>query len=50
MDWQTYTALGIVGITLSIFLVRLARPRRGKGCGAGCKCAARPDESRAPRR
>lgn len=37
MDWQTYTAAGIVTITLVIFLVRLARPKK-RGCGHGCDC------------
>ena len=39
MDWQTYTAAGIVALTILIFLVRLAR-RSGGGpsCGGGCGC------------
>ena len=36
MDWQTLTAAGIVIITLTIFLVRLARPKKKSGCGHGC--------------
>ena len=27
MDWQTYIAAGIVVLTLTVFLVRLARPK-----------------------
>jgi hypothetical protein len=38
MDWQTYTAAGIVTITLVIFLVRLARPNKKPGCGHDCGC------------
>ena len=38
MDWQTYTAVGIVIITLVIFLVRLARPKKKSGCGHNCGC------------
>ena len=41
MDWQTYIAGAIVMVTLAIFLLRLARPRKhgncgGHGCG-GCR-------------
>jgi hypothetical protein len=42
MDWQTLTAAGIVVFTLTIFLVRLARPRRKPGCGHGCSCGKSP--------
>ncbi|MEY5019502.1 MAG: hypothetical protein RLZ22_590 [Verrucomicrobiota bacterium] len=40
MDWQTYTAAGMVALTVLIFLVRLAR-RGGGGpsCGGGCGCS-----------
>ncbi len=38
MDWQTLTAVGIVAVTLTIFLVRLARPKKSSGCGKGCGC------------
>ena len=38
MDWQTLTAAGIVAITLTIFLVRLARPKKKTGCGKDCGC------------
>lgn len=38
MDWQTLTAAGIVVMTLTIFLVRLARPRKKSGCGHDCGC------------
>lgn len=46
MDWQTLTAAGIVVITLTIFLVRIARPRRKTGCGHDCGCgknSSKPD-------
>jgi hypothetical protein len=38
MDWQTLTAAGIVVVTLTIFLVRLARPKKKSGCGHDCGC------------
>jgi len=38
MEWQSLIAAGIVVLTLTIFLVRLARPRRKSGCGHGCDC------------
>jgi hypothetical protein len=39
MEWQTLTAAGIVVLTLTIFLVRLARrPRGNSGCDHGCGC------------
>jgi hypothetical protein len=38
MDWQSIIAAGIVVVTLTIFLVRMARPRRKSGCGHGCGC------------
>ncbi len=40
MDWQTYTAIGVVTLTLVIFLVRLTK-RSGKSnssCGHSCGC------------
>ena len=39
MEWQSLIAAGIVVLTLTVFLVRLARPRRkSSGCGHGCDC------------
>lgn len=38
MEWQSLIAAGIVMLTLTVFLVRLARPRRKSGCGHGCDC------------
>jgi len=39
MDWQSYTAIGIVGITLVVFVYRLKSPGRSKsGCGKNCGC------------
>lgn len=38
MDWQTLTAAGVVIVTLTIFLVRLARPKKKSGCGHDCGC------------
>jgi hypothetical protein len=45
MDWQTLTAAGIVVLTLTIFLVRLARPRRKPGCGHDCGCTKNSNKS-----
>ena len=44
MDWQTLTAAGIVGITLLIFLFRLARPAKKSGCGHDCGCGKPKDQ------
>jgi hypothetical protein len=41
-DWQTLTAAGIVIITLTIFLLRLARPKKKSGCDHGCACGKPP--------
>ena len=39
IDWQTLAAAGIVAITLTIFLIRLARPKNKSGCAKkGCGC------------
>ena len=38
MDWQTLTAAGIVTVTLVIFLVRFARPKKKSGCAKDCGC------------
>ncbi|MEX1116678.1 MAG: hypothetical protein WEB53_15640 [Akkermansiaceae bacterium] len=38
MDWQTTTASAVVILTLTIFLVRLARPKKNTGCDHGCGC------------
>jgi hypothetical protein len=42
MDWQTYITIGIVTITLVIFLVRLIRPGKRGECGHGCGCGKKP--------
>lgn len=38
LDWQTITAAAVVAATLTIFLVRLTRPKKKGGCGHGCGC------------
>lgn len=43
MDWQTLTAVAIVGITLAIFLIRTLRPKKKSGCGHDCGCG-KPNE------
>jgi hypothetical protein len=42
MDWQTHTALAIVIATLTIFVVRLAKPNKRGGCGHDCGCGKKP--------
>lgn len=42
MDWQSYTALGIVAITLVIFGIRMVRPKKKRGCGQDCGCGKKP--------
>jgi hypothetical protein len=43
LHWQSITAVGIVVITLTVFLVRLARPKaKGGGCGHDCGCGKKP--------
>jgi hypothetical protein len=38
LDWQTLAALGIVMITLTVFLVRFAKPKKKSHCGHHCGC------------
>jgi hypothetical protein len=45
MDWQTLTAAAIVVLTLTVFLVRLTRPRRKSGCGHDCGCGKNSSKS-----
>lgn len=42
MDWQTVIALGIVAVTLVIFMVCSFRPRKNGGCGRNCGCGKKP--------
>jgi len=37
-DWQSLAAGAVVCVTALIFLVRMARPRPGGGCGGNCGC------------
>jgi hypothetical protein len=43
MDWQTLTAAGIVGITLMVFAIRLAQPKKKSGCSHDCGCGKPKD-------
>lgn len=43
-NWQTLAAAGIVLITLTIFLVRLARPKKKSSCGKSCGCGKPNDK------
>lgn len=45
-NWQTIAALGIVALTVAIFALRLARPKKSPGCGTGCGCGAGKDAAR----
>jgi hypothetical protein len=38
MDAQSHIAAGIVIVTLGIFLARMARPKKKRGCGHDCSC------------
>ena len=38
MDWQTSIAIGIVGLTLALLVLRLVRPGKRRGCGHHCHC------------
>lgn len=38
-QWQSTIALGIVALTLLVFLIRMVRkPKRKGGCGHDCGC------------
>ena len=37
-NWQTLAALGVVAVTVVVFVVRLVRPRRKGACGKNCGC------------
>ncbi|HEY1080723.1 MAG TPA: FeoB-associated Cys-rich membrane protein [Prosthecobacter sp.] len=41
-DWQSWAALGIVVITLAIFVRKALTPRKKGGCGGGCGCSHKP--------
>lgn len=43
--WQTITALGIVALTVVVFVWKLTRKKAG-GCGSGCGCEAREEGSK----
>ena len=45
MEWQSLIAAGIVVLTLTIFLVRFARPRRKSGCGHCSDCGKNSRDS-----
>gem|GEM_PF-448020 len=36
--WQTLAAAGVVALTITFFLVWLARPKKKSSCGKGCGC------------
>ena len=38
-NWQTVTALAVVGGTIAIFAVKLLRPRKSRSCGGDCGCS-----------
>jgi hypothetical protein len=47
MDWQGLAAIGVVVLTLVVFLFRLARQGPKSGCGGRCGCRMKnrkPDE------
>jgi hypothetical protein len=38
MDWQEIIVIAIVVTTVTVFLVRLAKPQRKASCGKDCGC------------
>jgi len=38
MDWQEIIVIAIVIVTITVFLVRLAKPRGKASCGKDCGC------------
>jgi hypothetical protein len=44
LHWQSIIAVGIVVVTLTVFLLRLVRPKPkgGGSCGHDCGCGKRP--------
>ncbi|MCX8496010.1 MAG: hypothetical protein ORN51_07490 [Akkermansiaceae bacterium] len=36
--WQTLAAAGVVALTITFFLVGLARPKKKSSCAKGCGC------------
>jgi len=38
MDWQEIIVIAIVIATVTVFLVRLAKPRSKSSCGKDCGC------------
>jgi hypothetical protein len=45
LNWQTVTALAIVVITLTIFVVRLTKPKSKRDCGHNCGCGKNAPKS-----
>lgn len=44
LEWQTVAALGIIAATVTIFLVRLAKPKSKGGCGHDCGCGKKTSD------
>jgi hypothetical protein len=40
--WQSIAAIGIVTITLLVFVICLVRPKKRGGCGHDCGCGKKP--------
>ena len=49
IEWQTLIAVGIVLVTLAIFVIRLLKPKPKGGCGHDCGCGKQPDPIKAHR-
>lgn len=45
LNWQTVVALAIVVITLTIFVVRLTKPKSKRDCGHNCGCGKNAPKS-----
>ena len=38
-NWQTIAVLGVVGLTMVVFVIRLVKKKKRRaGCGEGCEC------------
>lgn len=48
MDWQSYAALAIVGLTVALFIYSgmKRKAKQGGSCGSGCGCAGKVDTAR----
>ncbi|MCW0219750.1 MAG: FeoB-associated Cys-rich membrane protein [Prosthecobacter sp.] len=48
-DWQSWAALGVVAVTLAIFLIRNLKSGKKSGCGGACGCSYKPQKMSDPK-